>query len=76
VIDLGWVDGKRARRWVCGAAEREVLAKLAYASMPERMFALVGLAWEPVSGIEPLTCRLQVGGGAQAGQPKRCSRRQ
>jgi hypothetical protein len=27
----------------------------------ERMFAPAALAWEPVSGIEPLTCRLQDG---------------
>ena len=29
VLDLGWIDGKRTRRWVFGATEREVLAKLA-----------------------------------------------
>jgi Phage integrase, N-terminal SAM-like domain len=29
VLDLGWIDGKRVRRWVYGATEREVLAKLA-----------------------------------------------
>lgn len=28
-LDLGWSDGKRVRRWVYGATEREVLAKLA-----------------------------------------------
>jgi integrase len=28
-LDLGWIDGKRVRRWVYGATEREVLAKLA-----------------------------------------------
>ena len=27
----------------------------------ERVFARVMLAWEPVSGFEPLTCRLQDG---------------
>jgi len=29
VLDLGWIEGKRTRRWVFGATEREVLAKLA-----------------------------------------------
>jgi integrase len=29
VLDIGWIDGKRVRRWVYGATEREVLAKLA-----------------------------------------------
>lgn len=29
VLDLGWIDGKRVRRWVNGTTEREVLAKLA-----------------------------------------------
>jgi Phage integrase, N-terminal SAM-like domain len=29
VLDLGWTDGRRTRRWVFGATEREVLAKLA-----------------------------------------------
>jgi integrase len=29
VLDLGWIDGKRTRRWVFGATEREVLAKVA-----------------------------------------------
>jgi integrase len=29
VLDLGWIDGKRTRRWVFGVTEREVLAKLA-----------------------------------------------
>src|SRR5215467_11163765 len=28
-LDLGWIDGKRVRRWVYGATEREVLDKLA-----------------------------------------------
>ena len=28
-LDLGWIDGKRVRRWVYGATEREVLVKLA-----------------------------------------------
>jgi integrase len=28
VLDLGWVDGKRVRRWVSAPTEREVLAKL------------------------------------------------
>jgi len=29
VLDLGWIDGKRTRRWVFGSTQREVLAKLA-----------------------------------------------
>jgi integrase len=29
VLDLGWIDGKRTRRWVLGTTEREVLGKLA-----------------------------------------------
>lgn len=29
VLDLGWIDGKRVRRWVYGETEREALAKLA-----------------------------------------------
>jgi integrase len=29
VLDLGWIEGKRVRRWVCASTEREVLAKLA-----------------------------------------------
>jgi integrase len=29
VLDLGWIDGKRTRRWVYGTTERDVLAKLA-----------------------------------------------
>lgn len=29
VLDLGWVDGKRVRRWVSAPTERQVLAKLA-----------------------------------------------
>lgn len=28
VLDLGWIGGKRRRRWVYGSTEREVLAKL------------------------------------------------
>jgi hypothetical protein len=31
---------------------------------PERAFAQVALTWEPVSGFEPLTCRLQDGRSA------------
>ena len=40
------------------------LAALLAAQAPyplERAFALVMLTWEPVSGFEPLTCRLQDG---------------
>ena len=28
ILDLGWVDGRRARKWVYGKTERETLAKL------------------------------------------------
>lgn len=28
ILDLGWVDGKRARKWVYGKTERETLRKL------------------------------------------------
>lgn len=36
VLDLGWIDGKRVRRWVYGATEREALAKLAELREAER----------------------------------------
>ncbi|MGI5178690.1 tyrosine-type recombinase/integrase [Dactylosporangium sp. CA-152071] len=29
ILDLGWIDGKRTRRWVYGKTERDVLDKLA-----------------------------------------------
>jgi integrase len=36
VLELGWIDGKRTRRWVFGATEREVLAKLAELRQAQR----------------------------------------
>ena len=28
ILDLGWIDGRRTRKWVYGKTERETLAKL------------------------------------------------